>query len=100
MGPWWCSPRQLAGVLGHAAVLGFAQRQGEGTLQAFAQACEHLDALEAPHLMRLVEAAARRQDIPKAQIQVRWVPMQPDCPARCSQMLRLTDRTYPRLRYR
>ena len=58
-------------MLGHAAVLGFAHRQGEATLQAFGSACRHLEALDARHLMKLVEAASQQQDIPKAQIQVR-----------------------------
>ena len=58
-------------MLGHAAVLGFARRQGEPTLQAFGSACRHLKALEARHLMKLVEAASQQPDIPKAQIQVR-----------------------------
>ena len=65
-----CSTKQLAGVLGHAAALGFAQRHGDLTLQALGEACSNLGGLEARHLMKLVEAASQRQDVPKAQLQV------------------------------
>ena len=59
-------------MLGHAAALGFAQRHGDLTLQALGEACSNLGALEARHLMKLVEAASQRQDVPKAQLQVCW----------------------------
>ena len=57
-------------MLGHAATLRFAKRNQPATLRAFSQCLAEAHSLDAPHLNRLLQVAAARQDVPKSEMQV------------------------------
>lgn len=67
-----CSTKQLANLLGHAARLGYARRNQSVVLRSFSRCVAAATSLEAPHLMRLLQAAAARHDVPKSEMQV-WL---------------------------